>query len=672
MILALSSSIDLTFRNALYSSSREQSEKDNGMRPGALHTTSNIYYTSDNTQDRYDAIRRNYEQYYEIVAPDAFAKNISNMIKVVNENVKNNAKAAIRERLSREFSNRIIIVDEVHNIKSKMTESNVSSSLKPYNALREILRNSENVRLILMSATPMFNEPTEIINIFNLLLANDDKPELKSSDIFEEVENENRITKSGLAILRSQAQSYISYFRGYNPVSFPSLLEVDDKINKIYRLNKLYFPQPKIDWTTVRKQTLRQLIRHTKLIRCPMSDFQFENYLIHVQSTSRRTNVAYKEEKDLCGIIFPSPFSTGEVGKAGFDGAFRLIHRNKFNNMSAYRYLPHCKGFLKRQNLNKYSCKYWQILENIKLSPGIAFVYLEYIEIGVEVMAMILDCYGYENVLGGHYLQDHETEYIDKICSVCNQPRRDRAHPTQHPFRQAKYAIMQGQDSMNTNNDMLLRINRVENKYGHEIKVVLGSPVTRESVDFANIRQIHIASVWYNMSRIVQVIGRGVRTCSHKNLPESDRNITVFRYCVSAPLLRRKTIISKEMYQIETGDELMWRRSEQKDITIKKIERELKRIAIDCQANKAANLLATDIDFSRDCDYLKCEYDCIQQHPFKKIDYDRSTSDLIVHQNDLENAKFLISKLFRDETRLSYTFEEICDIIQNGEVSAGV
>ena len=36
-----------------------------------------------------------------------------------------------------------------------------------------------------MSATPMFDSSTEIIDLLNLLLINDKKPKIKESDIFE-------------------------------------------------------------------------------------------------------------------------------------------------------------------------------------------------------------------------------------------------------------------------------------------------------------------------------------------------------------------------------------------------------------------------------------------------------------------------------------------------------
>ena len=56
------------------------------------------------------------------------------------------------------------------------------------------------------------------------------------------------------------------------------------------------------------------------------------------------------------------------------------------------------------------------------------------------------------------------------------------------------------------------------NKDGEKIKVILITKAAAEGLDFKNVRQIHIIDPWYNMNRIEQIIGRGVRTCSHKDL----------------------------------------------------------------------------------------------------------------------------------------------------------
>ena len=70
------------------------------------------------------------------------------------------------------------------------------------------------------------------------------------------------------------------------------------------------------------------------------------------------------------------------------------------------------------------------------------------------------------------------------------------------------------------------------------------------------------------------------------------------------------------MNAVETVDELMWRRAENKDIQIKKIERILKINSVDCEINKNSNYFNPtkfkygDKDYSRECDYMKCDFKC--------------------------------------------------------------
>ena len=54
-----------------------------------------------------------------------------------------------------------------------------------------------------------------------------------------------------------------------------------------------------------------------------------------------------------------------------------------------------------------------------------------------------------------------------------------------------------------------------------------------------NIREIHILEPWYHLKKLEQVIGRGVRYCSHKDLEEHEKNVTIYLY---ASLIRDQDI----------------------------------------------------------------------------------------------------------------------------------
>ena len=97
------------------------------------------------------------------------------------------AAAEQRDRiLRREFSGRLVIIDEAHNLRdnpaesaedatdnpggdTELTESQAGKKLTP--SLMKVLGAAEGMKLVLMSGTPMYNSYKEIIFLLNLLLA---------------------------------------------------------------------------------------------------------------------------------------------------------------------------------------------------------------------------------------------------------------------------------------------------------------------------------------------------------------------------------------------------------------------------------------------------------------------------------------------------------------------
>ena len=39
-----------------------------------------------------------------------------------------------------------------------------------------------------------------------------------------------------------------------------------------------------------------------------------------------------------------------------------------------------------------------------------------------------------------------------------------------------------------------------------------------EGISLLNIKQVHILDVYFNLNRVDQVVGRGIRQCSHYNV----------------------------------------------------------------------------------------------------------------------------------------------------------
>ena len=121
------------------------------------------------------------------------------------------------------------------------------------------------------------------------------------------------------------------------------------------------------------------------------------------------------------------------------------------------------------------------------------------------------------------------------------------------------------------------------NTEGQQVRVIVSSKIVSEGVDFRFVRQIHILDPWWNMSRIEQVAGRGLRNCSHQALPFDDQNCTVYFHVA-------RTGDGKECF-----DEYTYRtKVEQKALKIARVRKVMAESAMDCPLQNAINTLPED------------------------------------------------------------------------------
>ncbi len=145
-----------------------------------------------------------------------------------------------------------------------------------------------------------------------------------------------------------------------------------------------------------------------------------------------------------------------------------------------------------------------------------------------------------------------------------------------------RYATWTGEDKSSYRDEIRAVFNQPENINGSKIKIIIGSPSIREGVSLLNVRQVHVIEPYWNQERMNQVIGRAVRFCSHKLLPEEKRKVKVFIYLATHP------------DEEETVDEYIAKLAERKDKLIQQFEDALKESAIDCKLFVNANIMAGD------------------------------------------------------------------------------
>ena len=145
-----------------------------------------------------------------------------------------------------------------------------------------------------------------------------------------------------------------------------------------------------------------------------------------------------------------------------------------------------------------------------------------------------------------------------------------------------KYAIYSGSEDEKEKKEILETFTSDDNKDGKYIKIILATVAGAEGLDLKNIRQIHIIEPYWNQMRIQQVIGRGVRRDSHIALPTSERNIEIYRYF--SVFSNKNALTTRDKL---STDEHIEEVSIKKQKIINQLLLILKECAFDCVLNSA-------------------------------------------------------------------------------------
>ena len=215
------------------------------------------------------------------------------------------------------------------------------------------------------------------------------------------------------------------------------------------------------------------------------------------------------------------------VGKAGLDNI--MEHEETQNPPSRFNYTYKTKDYgriFSPSVIGKYSKKISEICNIISNSTGIVLVFSQWIDGGLVPLALALEEMGItRHGTVKSLFKDPPTEPVDAVTFLPKVEHEEK----NEKFHKASYIMITGEKTLSPNNVIDYKaLTDEKNKNGEYVKVVLISQAGSEGLDFKNIRQVHILDPWYNMNRIEQIVGRAVRTCSHKQLPFVERNVEIY------------------------------------------------------------------------------------------------------------------------------------------------
>lgn len=641
------------------------------------------------------------------------------------------AKQREERNIRQFFDNRLIIIDEVHNI--RLADDSNKKELQQVGAvLMQVVKFAHGLRLLLLSATPMFNSYTEIIWLTNLLNELDKRSHIQIADVFDANGEFKKASKpgeeSGEDVLRRKLTGYISYVRGENPYTFPyrlypAVFSPENTLPASYpakQMNGLAIDRPiqninvyvnRVSADSYQMRTYLAIIDYlrwkTRNGNREMPDFDnMESFgYTMLQRPLESLNIVYPDEEltaalrvqdaDKRALHYSDDLFQRAVGGTGLA---RIVQFATTENDEPLKHdYEYNAGVMKSHGrifspteLPKYSAKMAEICNAIRSSEGIVLIYSQYIDGGVVPMALALEEMGfsrYSHALAGrhrHLFKHAPTQPVDALTML---PRAEMSAGIE--FRPAQYIMITGDKGLSPSNaeDVKYATNR-DNMDGSKVKVIIISKAGSEGLDFKAIRQVHILEPWFNMNRIEQIIGRGVRNLSHCALPFAKRNVQIYLH---------GTVIDGA--DEEAADLYLYRLAERKAAQIGKVTRLLKESAADCilnfgqsnfTAEKLSKLVANqnirlqlstkdpatkearevqfrigDLDGSEICDYMSCEYQCrpktSRRHPQPLDHTDQSTYSESHLQSNIYYIIGRIKALYRENH--AYTLEQIREAI---------
>lgn len=605
------------------------------------------------------------------------------------------------------LNNSLIIIDEAHNLTGNAYGE----------ALLKIIKNSYNLKIILLTATPMKNLADDIIELINFIRPPDD-PIYRDKVFTSHKNHEMTFKNGGIEYLKEMSRGYISYLRGADPLTFAKRVDMGE---------------------------IPPGLLFTKMVRCKMLPFQRK---IYDEAIRISDDTLDRRSEAVANFSFPGLNDKKEL--AGYYGREGInVIRNQIKNQSELLnkkialeilkdeslendndLLHMSEGgklitgkILKMEYLKNFSIKFYKALKKVnrlvwgKKGSRTAFVYSNLVKVGIEIFQEILLMNGYleydENpnnykikpttrcYFCGKSFLEHQQKKSEKINLQSRQyniseSSTEYKKPTgdvpDHIFAPAVFVAVTGKSTEEAaeiipeeKQHILKNIfSSIDNIDGKHIKLILGSKVMNEGLSLKYVSEVHILDVYFNLGKVDQVIGRAIRHCSHYHMMNEENpfpEVKVYKYAVTT---------ENEL----SSEEDLYKKAELKYLLIKKVERALKESAIDCPLNRFGNIFPEELEEFKNCkepgkgkpgdvmcpalcDYMECNFKCDSNLLNKKYfntdknkydvlsknEIDHATFTQTLAKSEIETAKNKIKELYR--IKYLYILKDIINYVKN-------
>ena len=505
----------------------------------------------------------------------------------------------------------VFIIDEAHRFMNNVY-NNVSSKKGKraqviYDYIQQEKKENNNTRIMLLSATPVVNNPFEFALIFNLLRPGSFPT---SESIFEQIfissANFASLNENTKNMFQRRIIGLVSYYIGATPDKFASktVHYVNIVMPKYFQEVYDFFEEVEEAKEKIRRKMSRGKVGNDMSTYSSYTrqacNFVFPNIDDKITGEKRPRPGAFRIKESDAVILAEgknmdkkkelvksqveilqylkaiSSFINATIDY--FKEILRLDINNKYTiNDDVKKFRNDYEGSFtkfweeekKKSKLIEalYNCspKFIRIIFNILKTKGTVLIYSNYVEMeGLQMFKIYLSFFGFVGI-------DEDKEFNKLKLSSESKLAKDGL----------RYCEFHGgieKDVRKLNKEIY---NMSDNKYGKYCKIIMISPAGAEGINLNNTRQVHIIEPYWNEVRIEQVIGRALRYCQHKDLPLDERKVDIFRY----KMVRANNKI--------TTDENLENISRKKNNLLLSFLEATKEVAVDCELFKAHNMMGS-------------------------------------------------------------------------------
>lgn len=489
----------------------------------------------------------------------------------------------------------IIILDESHHL--VLTDDQIEAK-KSYAAIETFLNRLRYKKLLVMSGTPIRDQPHEIVPLLNLVLPKDKKFSNRSEFMHEyfEVMAEREVMpgiflkiyewKTGMRrIFREALRGRISYVRRET-----TSVEVD-YVGTIYEpMTSLRLAVNVMNPADVQNEVYREEFeKEVRRAEAGAEEAETEAIVFRKIKKKKETSV-YSKSKQASLFVFPN----GAIGDEGYrtfvnqDYTMNKEFMKNFGDTTAE--INALDLAVKLDLLSQFSTTYARLIGEIMAHPTeLVYVFCDLVNgSGVLLLMSIL-----------------KSLFQFSLVANRSQIRHDRT--------QARMILLNEEVTPEADfQDLIAYFNDAGNKEAAFCQVILSTSKTKEGISLKNVRQIHITTPTWNMGDMSQAMARSLRAKSHADLV--DPKVRIFLHCAVPIDSEEEEETRREPTVMElksSVDFQRYYRSEIKERNAKLIERVFLESSWDCAMNMSANSKTGRIvDGSRECEYSLCQYRC--------------------------------------------------------------